>query len=229
MPASNPESYLEQCIAALPPEKREAARRAFADISEIGDDSYLSKLLAVFEANNAYAKRIPKELTEAGGKLVREMTELASKAVLDQDQAEARRDACLRKFFAEQISALGQSLGIEKIAAEIKRQGAVLNRLERPLAEEKEESGAVTSFLMALAFVAGAALTGWALWDACQDGRQAKSFVDRLADAGIRMQIEKIGTGNRLVVAGPVLKGGAWRKGDDGMLNGVEIDFSEPK
>jgi len=229
MPASNPESYLEQCIAALPPEKREAARRAFADISETGDDSYLSKLLAVFEANNAYAKRIPKELTEAGGKLVREMTELVSKSVRDQDQAEARRDAFLRICIAEQIVALSQSLGIEKIAAEIKRQGAVLDRLERPLAEEKEESGAVTSFLMALAFVAGAALTGWTLWIACQDARQAKTFVDRAADAGIRMQIEKTETGNRFVIAGPVLKGGAWRKGDDGMLNGVEIDFSEPK
>jgi len=229
MPAGNPESYLEQCIAALPPEKREAARRAFADISETGDDSYLSKLLAVFEANNAYAKKIPKELTEAGGKLVREMTELASKSVRDQDQTEARRDAFLREFFAEQISALGESLGIEQIAAEIERQGAVLSRLDQPLAQEKEESGAVIAFLMALAFVAGAALTGWVLWDACQDARQAKSFVDRLADAGIRMQVEKTETGNRLVIAGPVLKSGAWQKDDNGMLNGAEIDFSEPK
>jgi hypothetical protein len=229
MPAGNPESYLEQCIAALPPEKREAARRAFADISETGDDSYLSKLLAVFEANNAYAKRISKELTEAGGKIVREMTELASKSVRDQDQVEARRDAFLRKSFAEQISALGQSLGIEQIGAEIERQGAVLNRLGQPLAEEKAESGAVTAFLMALAFMAGVALTGWTLRDACQDARQAKSFVDRVADAGIRMQVEKTDTGNRFVITGPVLKGGAWQKGDNGMLNGAEIDFSEPK
>jgi hypothetical protein len=229
MPAGNPESYLEQCIAALPPEKREAARRAFADIAETGDDSYLSKLLAVFEANNAYARKIPKELTEAGGRLVREMTELTSKSVRDQDQIENCRDAFLRKFFAEQISALGQSLGIEQIAAEIERQGAVLNRLERPLAEEKEENGAVIAFLMALAFMVGGALTGWTLWGACQDARQAKSFVDRVADAGIRMQVEKTETGNRLVIAGPALKGGAWQKGDNGMINGVEIDFAEPK
>ena len=39
MPGDN-KSYLEQCIEALPPEKREAARCAFYEISETGDDSY---------------------------------------------------------------------------------------------------------------------------------------------------------------------------------------------
>jgi hypothetical protein len=72
MMPGDPDSYLEQCIAALPPEKREAARHAFEEISETGDDTYLSKLLAVLEANGAYAKMIPKGMTDAGAKVVRE-------------------------------------------------------------------------------------------------------------------------------------------------------------
>ena len=87
MMLGDPDSYLEQCIAALPPEKREAARHAFEEISETGDDTYLSKLLAVLEANGAYAKMIPKGMTDAGAKVVRNMEDIAFRLV----GAEVRR------------------------------------------------------------------------------------------------------------------------------------------
>src|ERR1700678_253544 len=92
MMSGDSDSYLEQCIAALPPEKREAARGAFAEISETGDDTYLSKLLAVLEANGAYAKMIPKRMTETGAKVVREMEDIASRLI----GAEVHREALFK-------------------------------------------------------------------------------------------------------------------------------------
>src|SRR5476651_1686337 len=116
MPVCDSDTYLEQCIAALPPEKREAARRAFAEISETGDDSYLSKLLAVLEANSAFARTIPKDLADAGGKLVREMAAVVDQLTQQQSQDEDRREASFKKLLVEQLAELVKTLALDKVA-----------------------------------------------------------------------------------------------------------------
>jgi hypothetical protein len=229
MPVNDSESYLEQCIAALPPEKREAARHAFAEISETGDDSYLSKLLAVMEANNTYAKKIPKELAEAGGKLVRDMACVADKLAGRQSEDEARSEARLRTLLVEQFSGFAKLQALDAIAAGIERQRLLLEQLNRSKWQPKEESGAGMFFMLIFGCLIGCGLTVWFFWGEYQGVREAQSFVTQSVDAGIRMRVDKTEAGNRLVVVGPVMKGGEWRKGDDGLLNGVEIDFSNPK
>src|SRR5471032_3040967 len=131
MPVCDSDTYLEQCIAALPPEKREAARRAFEEISETGDDSYLSKLLAVLEANNAYARKIPKDLADAGGKLLHEMAGIADKLAEHQSQNEDRCAASFKKLLAEQRPLCEKSPALDKVAAGIEEQRLLLEQLNR--------------------------------------------------------------------------------------------------
>ena len=139
---SDPNSYLEQCIAALPPEKQDAARRAFEEISETGDDSYLSKLLAVLEANNAYARKIPKDLADTGGKLLRDMAAIAAKLAKDQTQDEDRHEANLKKLLAEHRPQWENSLSLDKVAVGVEQQRHLLEQLNRSSAQPKEASGA---------------------------------------------------------------------------------------
>ena len=226
---SDPQSYLEQCIAALPPEKREAARRAFEEISETGDDSYLSKLLAVLEANNAYARKIPKDLADAGGKLLRDLSGIADKLAAHQSQNEDHRETRFKKLLAEQRPLWEKSPALDNVAAAIERQRLLLEQLNRSSVQRKEESGAGVFFIVILACLTGAFLTVLFFWDDYRDARQAKSFVDRAIDAGIRQRVDKTDTGNRLTIIGPPVKGANYQKAADGVINGMVIDFAEPK
>jgi hypothetical protein len=229
MAPGDPESYLEQCLAALPPEKREAARRAFAEISETGDDSYLSKLLAVLEANGAYAKKIPKDMAEAGGKLLRDLTGLADKLAAQQSQDEGRREASFKKLLAEQSRELTKALSLNEVASGIEKQSRLLEQLNRSASQPEEEHWAGVVFLMTVACLAGAVLTVWLFWDDYRDAREAKALVDRAAGAGIRIQVEKADSGERLTVTGPAATAGFWKKDDGATINGAVLYFAAPK
>src|SRR5471030_2778797 len=149
---SDSDTYLEQCIAALPPEKREAARRAFAEISETGDDSYLSKLLAVLEANSAFARTIPKDLADAGGKLLRDMTGMTDKLAQQQSQDEDRREVSFKKLVAEQFAELAKTLDLDKVAVGIEKQRMILEQLKRPASAREADGWTGVLCLMGLAF-----------------------------------------------------------------------------
>jgi len=153
-------SYLEQCIAALPAEKREAARRAFYEISETGDDSYLSKLLALLEANGAYARKVPKEMTEAGAKVVREM-EIIFEQILEFERY--RRDA-FQRTITDEAKRLADSLPVREIKAGIDRQNVLLDRLDKLYDKIDQGVSGGACFLLAMgAFIAGIAFTAWLL------------------------------------------------------------------
>ena len=83
--------------------------------------------------------------------------------------------------------------------------------------------------MVILACLTGAFLTVLFFWDDYRDARQAKSFVDRAIDAGIRQRVDKTETGNRLTIVGPAVKGANYQKAADGVVNGMVIDFTEPK
>jgi hypothetical protein len=226
MMSGDPVSYLEQCIAALPPEKREAARHAFEEISETGDDTYLSKLLAVLEANGAYAKMIPKGMTDAGVKVVRNMEDIASRLV----EAEVRREASFKNTVTTETARLVGSLPVRQIAAGIERQNELLEQLKRATAKlEEGVSSGVAVFLVVLAFACGAGLPVWFFWGSYQEAQQAKGFCDQFTNAGLSMQIEKTGTGQKFTLTGPAMRNGGWRKNASGGVYGAEMEFDDPK
>jgi len=226
MMPGDPESYLEQCIAALPPEKRDAARHAFEEISETGDDTYLSKLLAVLEANGAYAKMIPKGMTDAGAKVVRNMEDIASRLV----GAEVRREASFKNTITAETARLVEALPVQQIAAGIERQNELLEQLKRATAKIGEGvSSGLAVFLVVLAFACGVALPVWFFWGSYQGAQQAKGFCDQFTNAGLSMQIEKTDTGNKFTLAGPVVRNGTWRKNASGRVYGAEMEFDDPK
>jgi hypothetical protein len=222
----DPDSYLEQCIAALPPEKREAARHAFEDISDTGDGTYLSKLLAVLEANGAYAKMIPKGMTDAGAKVVSNMEDIASRLV----GAEVRREASFKNTITAETARLVESLPVRQIAAGIERQNELLEQLRRATAKLDQGVGSgLAVFLVVLAIACGAAIPVWVFWGSYQDAQQAKGFCDEFTHAGISMQIEKTNTGHRFTLTGPAVLNGTWRKNDSGGVYGAEMEFDDPK
>ena len=226
MMSGDPVSYLEQCIAALPPQKREAARRAFEEISETGDDTYLSKLLAVLEANGAYAKMIPKGMTDAGAKVVRNMEDIASRLV----GAEVRREASFKNTITAETVRLVESLPVRQIAAGIERQNELLEQLRRAAAKLDEGvSSGLAVFLVVLAIACGAAIPVWVFWGSYQQAQQAKGFCDQFTNAGLSMQIEKTDTGHMFTLTGPAVRSGTWRKNDNGGVYGAEMEFDDPK
>jgi hypothetical protein len=220
------DSYLEQCIAALPPQKREAAWRAFREISETGDDSYLSKLLAVLEANGAYAKKIPKDLVDASDKLVRDMT-----TVIDRlGHEENRREAWVKSAMATEFQRLGQSLPIGQIVSGIANQNQLLDKLRQAASELKEGiKGGWVAFLVAVSFAAGVSVPIWFFWDTYQEGRHAKEFYDATSAAGFQIRVIPLDTGTRLAVAGPSIKSTNIVDFMNGTTRWLLIDYGQPQ
>jgi hypothetical protein len=219
-------SYLEQCIAALPAEKREAARRAFCEISETGDDSYLSKLLAVLEANGAYAKRVPKEMTDAGAKVVRDMEDIASRLL----GGEVRREASFKSTIAVETARLVDSLPVRQIASAVERQNQLLEQLRRAASElDRGISSGLAVLLLMLAFASGVALPVWLFWDTYQEARRGKAFFDAAAEAGIQMKIEPLESGTRFTVRGPSMGGVDLHYDDHNAPDGLAVDFGKPR
>ena len=226
MMPGDPDSYLEQCIAALHPEKREAARHAFEEISETGDGTYLSKLLAVLEANGAYAKNIPKGMTDAGVKVVREMEDIASRLV----GAEVRREASFKNTITAETARLANSLPVREINAGLGRQTDLLERLRK--VTDKIDTGVSSGlvvFLVTLAFGCGVALPVWFFWSTYQRAQANKVFCDTAADAGIQMRIQTSESGSRFTITGPSMTGTTPKYDEHNTAAGLAIDFSKPQ
>jgi hypothetical protein len=226
MMTSDSHSYLEQCIAALPPEKREAAWHAFQEISEMGDDTYLSKLLVVLEANGAYAKRIPKEMTEAGAKVVREMEDIGSRLV----GAEVRREASFKSTITTETARLVESLPVRQIASGIERQSELLERLRK--AAEKIDtgvSGGLVVISILCTFAVGVALPVWYFWDPYHSAQADKGFCDAARDAGIHMDIRPWESGSCVTITGPSTAGTTPKYDQHNTPNGSAIFFNKPQ
>jgi hypothetical protein len=226
MMPDNKISYLDLCIASLPPEKREAALDAFYEISETGDDSYLSKLLVILEANGAYAKRIPKEMTEAGAKVIDGIH-----MVLNQlGEAEAYRRQLFKDTIANETGRLANSMPVREINDRLDCLKGLLAEMRK--AAERIESGissGLAVFLVILAFGFGAALPVWRYWTPYQVAQQNKKFYDSASAAGIHMQVVETATGNRLMFVGPAIQSITWRKDASGQSYGADVDFADPK
>lgn len=122
-------SYFEKCVGALPAEKRDAARAAFREIADTGEDSYLSKLLAVLEANNAYAKTIPAELAAVHDKFLADLGREARRIREEQRTAETSRDAELHALLHREVQQLDKTLPLTHVIDAIREQNRQLEQL----------------------------------------------------------------------------------------------------
>jgi Flp pilus assembly pilin Flp len=216
------ESYLEKCIAALPPEKHEAARRAFREIAETGDDSYLSKLLVILEANNAYAVSIPLQLTAFGDQFMQGLCALVETQAREEALRESKRGESLKKVIEAQMPELGKSLSLGKVATAIEGQTVALTQLKREVARMRHARISGLIALMALGMLVGVGATIGLFWQKYADARQDQAFIDRIYETGVRLKIARIEGHPVLSVDGPtMLKGTTMRANVDGFVTGA--------
>lgn len=220
------QSYLEKCIAALPPEKQPAARAAFKDIAEGGDDSIFSKVLVTLEATSAYSTTIPQALTASGEKLLREFDARANTIARREAESDVEREEKLRQLIAEQVPQLARSLALDRVVAGLEAQTAELGRIERSVARLRRARVYGLLLLMLLGGIIGATAVGGVFWKRYQSAQRAERFVTRLNSAGITMEIRRNGQYEWLRVEGlPVLSGTTWTKNDRGEIIGAHFRF----
>lgn len=218
------ESYLEKCIQKLPVEKQTAARAAVRDITETGDDTLISKLLLVFEANAAYAERIPQEMVRFGESFLRELDARQQRTSEEQKKRDADRDARLAEIIREQIPQLGKTLAHDKLVAELKAQTAELGRLERSVARMRRARVGGMLLILLLGATLGAGGLAGIYWQRYAAGERARRFTDRLSAAGITADAIYEGNNLHLQLEMPTaLRGTAWKKNDAGYIAGVDL------
>ena len=224
------ESYLENCINALPPGKQPAAREAFKAIAENGDDNLISKLLVILEATSAYAAHIPQTLSANGERFLGELDSRLTKVAKFHDEQEATREARLHQLLVDQLPQLGRALAIDEVAAGLKAQAAELGRFERSLVRLRQARVGGLLLLMLLGFWLGAgAVVGFG-WRNYNDAQQAAEFVARLHALGVVMKVQKTEGGELLTIDGPgALQGTGWRKDAKGYLSGADLMYPTPE
>ena len=102
----------------------------------------------MLEANGAYAKRIPKEMTEAGVKVVREMEDMSGRIV----ELEVYRRGSFKKAVTAETERLVNSLPVREINIGIGRQNDLLERLR--VAATKIDTGVSSGLVVILVFFA---------------------------------------------------------------------------
>lgn len=220
------DSYLEKCIHALPPEKRQTAREALHSISENGSDSILAKVLVAFEATTAYADTIPQTMVASGEKLLREFDARLERMSAQLGAKEDERDEVLREFLRQQIPALAKALGMERFEATLAAQTAELSRLNRNLVRLRQMRVGGITMLFVIGILLGAATVTVAFWERYGEAQQAKNFVDRLKATGVGVTMKRTEQGELLRIAGPqVLRGTTWRKDAEGYIVGADFLF----
>ncbi len=223
------ESYLEKCIVALPPEKRVAARAAFAEIAENGDDSYLSKLLAVLEANNAYAKAIPRDLAAVHQRFLEELEIAAAAIRRKQLEADVTRDAALQKLLHDEVRVLNKTLPLTQAIEVVQEQNRTLNQLKPAIIEGSHKLRAYTAGLfvgLLIGGLVGGYVIGLRAEMKVREARHAKAFMDYVAVTGITLTVVPSGKGEMLRIQGSApVSDARWQRDEKGKITGAEIDF----
>lgn len=218
------ESYLEKCIQKLPVEKQTAAHAAVRDLTETGDDTLLSKLLLVFEANAAYSEQIPQQMVRFGESFLRDLDARSQRASDEQKKRDSERDTRLAEIIREQIPQLGKTLAHDQLVSELKAQTAELGRLERTVSRMRRARVGGMLLILLLGAVVGAGGLAGIYWQRYAAGERARRFTERLSAAGIVAEAVYEGNNLRLQLEGPTaLRGTAWRKDRAGYIAGVDF------
>ncbi len=226
------ESYLDKCISALPVEKREAARAAFAEISDTGDDCCLSKLLAVLEANNTYAQTIPRELAAVHQQFLLDLKGETAGIRQELIAAETTRDVALRKLPHEEIHKLDKTLPLTKAIDELQTNSRSLGQLRESVSQQSTWLSAFCVVGLIGAVVVGMIFLTSSGRDAgkeAEDIRTAREFLDTLNAAGMRLVFRKTATAEVLTVTGPTARPAiGWNRDAAGNIESVELVFATP-
>lgn len=222
------DSYIERCILSLPPGKQEAARKAFSEFGD-GDGSTFSRLLVVLEATSSFAKTIPQELSEVSQQVLKEWDERRAETErVDASRAKAQEES-LRSVIEQQLPALGKALSVDRLAQAIERQNATLGRVERSMARLRTLRISGVLGLLGISAVLSATAVIVIFRQDYLDGQSCRTFLDRLAVAGVELSVIRKGSDcSVLVVKGPrFLKGTEWRRDAAGLKTGAEFVFEE--
>jgi hypothetical protein len=226
------ESYLDKCVAALSADKREAARAAFAEISDTGADCYLSKLLAVLEANNTYARTIPRELAAVHEQCLLDLTRDTSRIRQELCEAESSRDAALRTVLHQEVRELDKTLPLTRAIEELRTNSWNLEQLKESVASQSVQLTVLGAVLVVALLVAGVSFfmsRGSGAISESEEIRATKSFLERISAAQIRLVIRKTAKGEVLTVQGPNAKPEVgWCRDASGNIAGVEIVYTAP-
>ncbi|MBS0657737.1 MAG: hypothetical protein JSR82_05750 [Verrucomicrobia bacterium] len=215
-------NYVEECIAALPSPKREAAREAFREIlGEGGDGHLLSRLLIVFEATAAYGRQLP---TELGLVMERGLAALDSRLQETARSKTMADGALLPPDCVED----GERITPEQLTSLFRAQGVEIGRVAA--AVERFRHARVTSFLgfMLASFLAGCGIVAGAFYQDFENAKSYRRYWRALESRGVGTAIAVEGKAFVLRVEGPTTTGAVWKRNAGGAVVGVELQFPEP-
>lgn len=227
MKDKNQDSYLEQCIRALPHEKQSAARKAFEELGD-GDLGALSRVLIALEATTALAKEVPRDLAEVSRRLLDELDARRKQAEQTAVELEKQREERLRALLIQQVPALGRALAVDRIAVQVEQQKAATLRLERSVSRFRHlrVGGVLALMLCSVILVGAGGAAFW--WKDIQSWRHNAQFLSRLDRAGVSLRLMRQDQGGTVFeIKGPVYQGTGWIKDANGNLAGADLVIQE--
>lgn len=222
--------YIEACVAALPAEKRPAARAAFRElIEEGGSDHLLSRLLLVFEATSAFASKIPAEITSAMERCVGAL-DARLKTLAESETAGATQQfAHIRALFENREAAPASDPALERLAAGVQAQSVELGRVAAAVSRFRHAR--VHSFIgfVVIAFLGGAAAVAGGFYKDYTNAVGYRRFWRSIQSRNVTVSSEVRGRSFVLRVDGPPVHSGTeWVRDTGGKSCGVELYFPEP-
>ena len=221
------ESYIEQCIKALPAERQGPARQVFKQISEDGTETFLGKFLVLLDASGAYAKTIPSELKSVADSLTRTMESIRSHDASQRSADDEQHEKQLRQILSEQMPVLAKGLAVTRLAEGLEAQNTMLGRLEHAVSSMRHFRVGGLLLLMGLAAVLGAGAIGGVFYKAYHEGQQSKAWLDYFSSRGIGIHAHETQNTVIITVDGreALLPGTDYSKDEQGRLKGIDLIY----
>lgn len=221
------DSYIELCLQALPPEKRAAARQAFADVVDgAPDDSLLSRLLIVFEATAAYGRTIPAEITAAVERVLPLVDARLATLAKANEEDEARRVTQLRDLIASQLPRIAEALSTDKPTEAIEALRLSVERTERSVKRLRHIRLTVVVAFMILATLGGA---GGVILYFREDyvwGQKSLRHLQTLGSHGVYISADTGQSGALVVrIDGPKSMRSEWVRDIQKQVTGAELTY----
>lgn len=221
------DSYIELCLQALPPEKRAAARQAFAELVEgAPDDSLLSRLLIVFEATAAYGRTLPAEITAAVEKVLPSLDARLATLAQATGEDETRRLTQLRDLLASQLPAMTEALRAAQDTDAVEGLRMAVERTERSVRRLRHLRLTAVVMLMVLAMLSGAGGVVLYFREDYVWGRRSLRHLQRLGSHGVHIGAGTDANGALVVrVEGPVSLKADWTRDIQKKVTGAELVY----
>ena len=186
----------------------------------------------MLEANNAYAKKIPREMVAIHEKLLAELAGAGDRLARQWAEADDLRDVSLRQLIAGEVRVLNKTLPLEQAIGAMQEQNRKLAQLETSVRQKRPVplGSLIVFFIVGLVggFIIGVALLAVGIETELQEARRAKSFLDQVSAAGIELKLQPADSGKMLTVIGPNVPGIGWHKTAAGGITGVELVYPKP-